>query len=72
MGFFEIILLGDVWNDIYVILIYGEFDKGKKKMLKNVEVMMFVYDEEGKFLEKVIYFGVGYEGILEYKLVVYY
>ncbi|KAJ8798527.1 hypothetical protein J1605_016672, partial [Eschrichtius robustus] len=43
---------GDVRNDIYVTLIHGEFDKGKKKTPKNVEVTMSVYDEEGGLLER--------------------
>ncbi|GAB5570216.1 dedicator of cytokinesis protein 5 isoform X1 [Prionailurus iriomotensis] len=72
MGFPEIILPGDVRNDIYVTLIHGEFDKGKKKTPKNVEVTMSVYDEAGKLLEKAIHPGAGYEGISEYKSVVYY
>ncbi|KAM6220202.1 dedicator of cytokinesis protein 5 [Rhynchocyon petersi] len=72
MGFPEIILPGDVRNDIYVTLIHGEFDKGKKKTPKNVEVTMSVYDEEGKLVEKAIHPGAGYEGISEYKSVVYY
>ncbi|KAG8518214.1 Dedicator of cytokinesis protein 5 [Galemys pyrenaicus] len=72
MGFPEIILPGDVRNDIYVTLIHGEFDKGKKKTPKNVEVTMSVYDEEGKLQEKAIHPGAGYEGISEYKSVVYY
>lgn len=42
---------GDVRNDIYVTLIHGEFDKGKKKTPKNVEVTMSVYDEEGNMVE---------------------
>uniref|UniRef100_A0A8D1N972 Dedicator of cytokinesis protein 5 n=1 Tax=Sus scrofa TaxID=9823 RepID=A0A8D1N972_PIG len=72
MGFPEIILPGDVRNDIYVTLIHGEFDKGKKKTPKNVEVTMSVYDEEGRLLEKAVHPGAGYEGISEYKSVVYY
>ncbi|XP_071068039.1 dedicator of cytokinesis protein 5 isoform X2 [Dasypus novemcinctus] len=72
MGFPEIILPGDVRNDIYVTLIHGEFDKGKKKTPKNVEVTMSVYDEDGKRLEKAIHPGAGYEGVSEYKSVVYY
>ncbi|XP_039732071.1 dedicator of cytokinesis protein 5 isoform X1 [Pteropus medius] len=72
MGFPEIILPGDVRNDIYVTLIHGEFDKGKKKTPKNVEVTMSVYDEEGNMMEKAIHPGAGYEGISEYKSVVYY
>lgn len=42
---------GDVRNDIYVTLIHGEFDKGKKKTPKNVEVTMSVFDEDGSLLE---------------------
>ncbi|KAK1342411.1 hypothetical protein QTO34_015176 [Cnephaeus nilssonii] len=72
MGFPEIILPGDVRNDIYVTLIHGEFDKGKKKTPKNVEVTMSVCDEEGNTLEKALHPGAGYEGISEYKSVVYY
>ncbi|XP_029459966.1 dedicator of cytokinesis protein 5 isoform X2 [Rhinatrema bivittatum] len=72
MGFPEIILPGDVRNDIYVILIQGEFDKGKKKTPKNVEVTMSVYEEDGSLVEKAIHPGAGYEGISEYKSVVYY
>ncbi|XP_078522728.1 dedicator of cytokinesis protein 5 [Lissotriton helveticus] len=72
MGFPEIILPGDVRNDIYITLVQGEFDKGKKKTPKNVEVTMSVFDEEGVIQEKGIHPGAGYEGISEYKSVVYY
>uniref|UniRef100_A0A4W3HBK5 C2 DOCK-type domain-containing protein n=1 Tax=Callorhinchus milii TaxID=7868 RepID=A0A4W3HBK5_CALMI len=72
MGFPEIVLPGDIRNDIYVTLVQGEFDKGKKKTPKNVEVVMAVYDEEGNQLEKAIFPGAGYEGISEYKSVIYY
>ncbi|KAJ6658653.1 hypothetical protein lerEdw1_019813 [Lerista edwardsae] len=72
MGFPEIILPGDVRNDIYVTLMHGEFDKGKKKTPKNVEVTMSVHDDEGNLLEKAIHPGAGYEGVSEYKSVVYY
>ncbi|XP_048369537.1 dedicator of cytokinesis protein 5 isoform X1 [Sphaerodactylus townsendi] len=72
MGFPEIILPGDVRNDIYVTLVHGEFDKGKKKTPKNVEVTMSVHDEDGNLAEKAIHPGAGYEGISEYKSVVYY
>ena len=44
-------VIGDVRNDIYVTLIHGEFDKGKKQTPKNVEVTMSVFDEEGNLLE---------------------
>ncbi|KAJ8285850.1 hypothetical protein GJAV_G00031660 [Gymnothorax javanicus] len=72
MGFPEIILPGNVRNDIYVTLLQGEFDRGKKKTPKNVEVMMSVLDDEGTPMEKAIFPGAGYDGITEYKSVIYY
>ncbi|XP_068161895.1 dedicator of cytokinesis protein 1 [Antennarius striatus] len=72
MGFPEIIMPGDVRNDIYVTLVQGDFDKGSKTKPKNVEVIMSVYDEDGKKLENVIFPGAGDEGINEYKSVIYY
>lgn len=38
-------------NDIYVTLLQGEFDRGKKKTPKNVEVILSVYDDEGNSME---------------------
>uniref|UniRef100_A0AAQ4R415 Dedicator of cytokinesis 5 n=1 Tax=Gasterosteus aculeatus aculeatus TaxID=481459 RepID=A0AAQ4R415_GASAC len=72
MGFPEIILPGIVRNDIYVTLLQGEFDRGKKKTPKNVEVILSVHDDEGNPMEKVIFPGAGYDGITEYKSVIYY
>ncbi|XP_076849032.1 dedicator of cytokinesis protein 5 isoform X2 [Brachyhypopomus gauderio] len=72
MGFPEIILPGDVRNDIYVTLLQGEFDRGKKKTPKNVEVVMSVLDDEGKQIENAIFPGAGCEGLTEYKSVIYY
>uniref|UniRef100_A0A4W6F590 Dedicator of cytokinesis 5 n=1 Tax=Lates calcarifer TaxID=8187 RepID=A0A4W6F590_LATCA len=72
MGFPEIILPGNVRNDIYVTLVQGEFDRGKKKTPKNVEVILTVHDDEGNPMEKAIFPGAGYDGITEYKSVIYY
>ncbi|XP_072538135.1 dedicator of cytokinesis protein 5 isoform X2 [Salminus brasiliensis] len=72
MGFPEIILPGNVRNDIYVTLLQGEFDRGKKKTPKNVEVVMSVLDDEGNQIEKAIFPGAGYDGVTEYKSVIYY
>ncbi|XP_004701293.1 dedicator of cytokinesis protein 1 [Echinops telfairi] len=71
-GFPEIIMPGDVRNDIYVTLVQGDFDKGNKTTAKNVEVTVSVYDEEGKRLEHVIFPGAGDDAISEYKSVIYY
>lgn len=55
---------GDVRNDIYVTLMHGEFDKGKKKTPKNVEVTMSVHDDEGNLLEVSRGFQSGWVGAL--------
>uniref|UniRef100_A0A3B4BMB5 Uncharacterized protein n=1 Tax=Periophthalmus magnuspinnatus TaxID=409849 RepID=A0A3B4BMB5_9GOBI len=72
MGFPEIILPGNVRNDFYVTLVQGEFDRGKKKTPKNVEVILSVHDDDGSPMEKAIFPGAGYDGISEYKSVIYY
>ncbi|XP_078449223.1 dedicator of cytokinesis protein 1-like isoform X1 [Lampetra planeri] len=73
MGFPEIIMPGDVRNDVYITLVQGEFDKGSSKTTqKNVEVTMVVCDDTGKVLENVIWIGAGDQPITEYKSIVYY
>jgi dedicator of cytokinesis protein 1 len=48
MGFPEVILPGDVRNDLYLTLIKGEFSKGNKTCDKNVEVVVRVCNEKGE------------------------
>uniref|UniRef100_A0A8V0XNM6 Dedicator of cytokinesis protein 2 n=1 Tax=Gallus gallus TaxID=9031 RepID=A0A8V0XNM6_CHICK len=69
LGFPEVIMPGDVRNDIYLTLVQGEFDKGNKKTQKNVEVTVCVCDEAGS---NVIYQGAGDKPTSEYRSVVYY
>lgn len=51
LGFPEIIMPGDVRNDIYLTIQGGDFDKYNKTTQKNVEVIMWVCDEEGKVIQ---------------------
>ena len=44
MGFPDVILPGDVRNDIYVTLEGGTFEKGAKRSERNVEVAIEVID----------------------------
>uniref|UniRef100_A0A673BYL2 Dedicator of cytokinesis 2 n=1 Tax=Sphaeramia orbicularis TaxID=375764 RepID=A0A673BYL2_9TELE len=69
LGFPEIIMPGDVRNDIYLTLQGGDFDKYNKTTQKNVEVIMWVCDEEGK---NSICLGAGDKGVSEYRSVIYY
>ncbi|CAG2069407.1 unnamed protein product, partial [Timema podura] len=48
MGFPEVILPGDVRNDLYLTLVGGEFSKGSKLADKNVEVTVVVCNEKGQ------------------------
>ncbi|XP_069061938.1 dedicator of cytokinesis protein 2-like [Pleurodeles waltl] len=72
LGFPEIIMPGDIRNDIYVTLVQGDFDKCNKKTQKNVEVALCVCDEEGNIIPNVISQGAGSKPISEYSSVVYY
>uniref|UniRef100_A0A673BXH1 Dedicator of cytokinesis 2 n=1 Tax=Sphaeramia orbicularis TaxID=375764 RepID=A0A673BXH1_9TELE len=72
LGFPEIIMPGDVRNDIYLTLQGGDFDKYNKTTQKNVEVIMWVCDEEGKVIQNSICLGAGDKGVSEYRSVIYY
>jgi len=74
MGFPEIIMPGDVRNDLYVTICQGEFEKMHKKSHKNVEVTMDVLTSDGSVIPMVICMAVSEEAILEnmYRSHIYY
>ncbi|KAM8848515.1 dedicator of cytokinesis 2 [Synchiropus picturatus] len=72
LGFPEIIMPGDVRNDIYLTLQGGDFDKYNKTTQKNVEVIMWVCDEDGKVVQNSICLGAGDKPVGEYRSVIYY
>ncbi|KAK3095553.1 hypothetical protein FSP39_016043 [Pinctada imbricata] len=73
LGFPDVIMPGDVRNDIYVTLKQGEFNKGPAKTSdKNVEVTMVVCNQRGEQLKNVISHGCGGEMMSEYKSLIYY
>ncbi|XP_028669046.2 dedicator of cytokinesis protein 2-like [Erpetoichthys calabaricus] len=72
LGFPEIIMPGDVRNDIYITLQSGDFDRYNKTSQKSVEVIMCVCDEEGKVVQNAICMGAGDGPVNEYKSVIYY
>nr|XP_012153465.1 PREDICTED: dedicator of cytokinesis protein 1 isoform X5 [Megachile rotundata] len=72
MGFPEVILPGDVRNDLYLTLISGEFNKGSKSTDKNVEVTVKVCNESGVPIPGVMTLGGGASPIDEYRSVIYY
>ena len=72
MGFPEVILPGDVRNDLYLTLVSGEFSKGSKSTDKNVEVTVKVCNEEGVAIPGVITLGGGAPNVDEHRSVIYY
>ncbi|KAK2584698.1 hypothetical protein KPH14_007033 [Odynerus spinipes] len=72
MGFPEVILPGDVRNDLYLTLISGEFSRGAKSTDKNVEVTVKACNECGTPIPGVITLGGGTSVIDEYRSVIYY
>ncbi|XP_053406382.1 dedicator of cytokinesis protein 1-like [Mercenaria mercenaria] len=72
MGFPDVILPGDVRNDIYVTILEGEFNRGSKTADKNVEVSMLVCNKQGEVLKGVINPGCGNDGSSECKTLIYY
>ncbi|KAL9893363.1 dedicator of cytokinesis protein myoblast city isoform 3-T4 [Glossina fuscipes fuscipes] len=72
MGFPEVILPGDVRNDLYLTLCSGEFSRLTKTSEKNVEVSVYVCNEQAQVVPGVMSIGAGLAPIDEYKSVVYY
>lgn len=56
MGFPEVILPGDVRNDLYLTLVNGEFSRGSKSSDKNIEVVVTVCNEKGVPLQVANFF----------------
>nr|XP_058959333.1 dedicator of cytokinesis protein 1-like [Pocillopora verrucosa] len=71
-GFPEVIMPGDLRNDLYLTLHSGEFEKGKKTAYKNIEVTMHVLSDDGTTLENVICIGAGENPVSEYRSVIFY
>ncbi|KFM70972.1 Dedicator of cytokinesis protein 1, partial [Stegodyphus mimosarum] len=72
MGFPEVILPGDVRNDLYLTISHGEFTKGAKSSDRNIEVSVRAVNEKGQLIKNVISLGCGMDTIDEYKSVIYY
>ncbi|MPC56608.1 Dedicator of cytokinesis protein 3 [Portunus trituberculatus] len=51
LGFSDVIMPGDVRNDLYVTLNNGEFERGGKSVGKNIEVLVLALDADGHPLQ---------------------
>lgn len=72
LGFSDVIMPGDIRNDLYVTLERGEFERGGKSTAKNIEVTILVLDSDGKPLEKCLWGASGMDGTTEYQSMIVY
>lgn len=71
MGFPDVIMPGDVRNDLYLTINHGLFIS-KTSHAKNIEVTVRVFNSnEGKFVSNVIFTGASCDPLSEYRSVVY-
>lgn len=71
MGFPEVILPGDVRNDLYLMLVNGEFSRGSMSSDKNIQVTVTACNEKGvKLLVSnellSMFYGLNTELIISY------
>ncbi|XP_034296012.1 dedicator of cytokinesis protein 3 isoform X3 [Pantherophis guttatus] len=59
IGFPDVIVPGDIRNDLYLTLEKGDFERGGKSVQKNIEVTMYVLYADGEILKDCISLGSG-------------
>ncbi|XP_048110330.1 dedicator of cytokinesis protein 3 isoform X2 [Alosa alosa] len=72
VGFPDVIMPGDIRNDLYLTLERGDFERGGKSVQKNIEVTMYVLYADGEVLKDCISLGTGEVCITEYRSFVLY
>ncbi|XP_061418833.1 LOW QUALITY PROTEIN: dedicator of cytokinesis protein 4 [Lethenteron reissneri] len=72
LGAAEVIMPGDMRNELYVTLERGEFERGGKTVQKNVEVTMVVVDGEGEVVTDCVSPGCGDGHVPEFRSLVLY
>uniref|UniRef100_A0A8D3DVX5 Dedicator of cytokinesis 4b n=1 Tax=Scophthalmus maximus TaxID=52904 RepID=A0A8D3DVX5_SCOMX len=72
LGFSDVIMPGEMRNDLYVTLEKGEFEKGGKSVARNVEITVYVLDIDGQILKSHVAAGSGEPGGDEYHSLVLY
>uniref|UniRef100_H3CJ97 Dedicator of cytokinesis 4b n=1 Tax=Tetraodon nigroviridis TaxID=99883 RepID=H3CJ97_TETNG len=72
LGFSDVIMPGEMRNDLYVSLEKGEFEKGGKSVARNVKVTVYVLDVDGQVLKSYVAAGSGEPGSDQYHSLVLY
>uniref|UniRef100_A0A673X857 Dedicator of cytokinesis 3 n=1 Tax=Salmo trutta TaxID=8032 RepID=A0A673X857_SALTR len=72
LGFPDVIMPGDIRNDLYLTLERGDFERGGKSVQKNIEVTVYVLYADGEILKDCISLGSGEPHISEHRSFVLY
>ncbi|KAF3705033.1 Dedicator of cytokinesis protein 4 [Channa argus] len=72
LGFSDVIMPGEMRNDLYITLERGEFEKGGKSVARNVEITVYVLDIDGQILKGHMAAGSGEPGGDDYHSLVLY
>ncbi|XP_048841108.1 dedicator of cytokinesis protein 4-like isoform X1 [Brienomyrus brachyistius] len=72
LGFSDIIMPGEMRNDLYITLEKGEFEKGGKSVARNVEVTIYVLDMDGQIIKGSLWEGSGEPGADSFQSIVLY
>uniref|UniRef100_A0A4W5NXT0 Dedicator of cytokinesis 3 n=1 Tax=Hucho hucho TaxID=62062 RepID=A0A4W5NXT0_9TELE len=72
LGFPDVIMPGDIRNDLYLTLERGDFERGGKSVQKNIEVTIYVLYADGEILQDCISLGSGEAHISEHRSFVLY
>uniref|UniRef100_A0A3Q0SMD3 Dedicator of cytokinesis protein 4 n=1 Tax=Amphilophus citrinellus TaxID=61819 RepID=A0A3Q0SMD3_AMPCI len=72
LGFSDVIMPGEMRNDLYITLEKGEFEKGGKSVARNVEITVYVLDVDGQILKGHVAAGSGEPSVDEYHSLVLY
>lgn len=71
-GFPDVIMPGDVRNDVFFTLDRGEFERGGKSTAKNIEVTCTVLDAAGHIIPDCLWGAAGAEPCFYYKSMILY
>nr|XP_043879419.1 dedicator of cytokinesis protein 3-like [Solea senegalensis] len=72
LGFPDVIMPGDIRNDLYLTLERGDFERGGKSVQKNIEVTIYVLYADGEILKDCISVGSGEPSVPEHRSFVLY
>ncbi|XP_063705914.1 dedicator of cytokinesis protein 3 isoform X2 [Culicoides brevitarsis] len=72
IGFADVIMPGDVRNDLFITLKGGDFERGGKSTAKNIEVTAIVLDSTGSKLNDCLFGASGMDSNSQYHSMIIY